>query len=110
MESLIKQILAHQLPKILAMESHRKDWRYQLMSLKDKTLFDRLTLMKRQELLAWLQWHDNAGTYADHDCVRRGIPLFTKVGALTAAYQRIMREHEGWDGYMGTEYIRDSAL
>ncbi|MGF7027322.1 hypothetical protein L1283_004109 [Sphingobacterium sp. HSC-15S19] len=32
MESLIKQIIAHQLPKILAMESHRKDWRYQLMA------------------------------------------------------------------------------
>ncbi|MNJ93638.1 hypothetical protein D3C87_113240 [compost metagenome] len=110
MESLIKQIIAHQLPKILAMESHRKDWRYQLMSLKDKTLFDKLTLMKRQELLAWLQWYDNTGTYADHDCIRRGIPLFTKVQALTAAYQRIMREHEGWDGYMGTEYIRGSAL
>jgi len=78
--------------------------------LKDKTLLDRLTLMKRQELLTWLQWYDNAGTYADHDCIRRGIPLFTKVQALTAAYQRIMREHEGWDGYMGTEYIRGSAL
>ncbi|WP_367208920.1 hypothetical protein [Sphingobacterium sp. R2] len=110
MESFIKQIIDHQLPKILAMESHRNDWRYQLLGLKDKMLFDQLKLMTRQELLGWLQWYDKAGTFSDHDCIRRGIPLLTKVQALTAAYQRIMREHEGWDGCMGTEYIRNRIL
>lgn len=110
MESFIKQIIDHQLPRMLAMESHRNDWRYQLMGLKDKVLFDKLMLMTRQELLSWLQWHDNVGTFSDHDCIRKGIPLYTKIRALTTTYQCIMREHEGWDGYMGTEYIRNRVL
>ncbi|WP_293881176.1 MULTISPECIES: hypothetical protein [unclassified Sphingobacterium] len=110
MESFIKHIIDLQLPKIIAMESNRNDWRYQLLGLKDKMLFDKLKLMTRQELLGWLQWYDNTGTFFDHDCIRRGIPLLTKVQALAAVYQRIMRGHEGWDGYMGTEYIRNQIF
>ncbi len=110
MESLIKQIIGYQLPKIIAMESQRKDWRYQLLDLKDKALFDRLSLMKRQELLQWLQWNDRNGIYTDYDCIRKGIPLFTKMHALATVYHQIMRDHENWDGYMGKEYIRGNIL
>ncbi len=110
MESFIKQIIGYQLPKIAAMESQRKDWRYRLLDLKDKTLFDTLSLMKRQELLQWLQWNDCNGVYADYDCVRIGIPLFTKEQALTTVYHHIMRDHESWDGYMDKEYIRGSIF
>ncbi|MGJ1410812.1 hypothetical protein ACR78Z_14165 [Sphingobacterium thalpophilum] len=108
MEMFIKQIIGHQLPDIAAMETRQKDWRYQLLNLKDQALFERLSLMKRYELLEWLQWHDCHGCYADRDRIRKGIPLFTKLQALTSVYHHIMRDHETWDGYMGNRYIRNS--
>lgn len=106
MELFIKQIISHHLPKIAAMESEEKDWRYQLLELKDKILFDRLSLLKRRELLEWLQWNDRNGTYTDHDCIRKGIPLFTKLQALATVYHHIMCDYENWDGYMDKEYLR----
>jgi hypothetical protein len=110
MELFIKQIIRHQLPRIASFESQQKDWRYQLLNLKDKVLFDRLTLMKRQELLEWLEWNDCNGLYADHNRIRNGLPLFTRQQAFATVYHRIMCEYETWDGYMGKTNVREKMI
>jgi len=110
MESFIKQIIGYQLPKIVAMESQRKDWRYQLLDLKDKELFDRLAIMKRQELIEWLRWNNCNGIYTDCDRIRKDLPLLTKLQASTIVYYHIMRDYENWDGYMGKKYVRNKIL
>ncbi|MDM1294221.1 hypothetical protein HX021_07905 [Sphingobacterium sp. N143] len=110
MELFIKQIISCQLPKIIAMELQREDWRYKLSELKDKALFDQLSLLKRQELLSWLQWNDHTGIYSDYDRIRKGVPLFTKTQALISVYYSIMRNHEDWDGCMEGEYIRGNVF
>ncbi|UIR57431.1 hypothetical protein LZQ00_06330 [Sphingobacterium sp. SRCM116780] len=106
MESFIKQIISYQLPKIVPIEVRNQNWRYQLMDLKDKKLLDKLSVLKRQELIVWLQWNDPNGIYSDSEKINEGLPLLSRHQALAHVYHAVMRDLEEWDGYMGKEYIR----
>lgn len=94
MESLIKHIISEQLSKIVAIQSQKQDWRYELLTMEDKVLFDKLILLKRNELLDWLQWNNYNGNYSDQDCIKKGIPLFTKMQAVAMVYHQIMYDQE----------------
>lgn len=94
MESLIKDIITGQLRKIVALQSEKKDWRHELLTMEHKALFDKLMLLKRNDLLDWLQWNNCNGTYSDEHCIEKGIPLCTKMQAVAIIYHQIMYDQE----------------
>lgn len=58
-----------------------RDWRYQIMLLNGRELYNEIEKLTRNDIIEWLQWNDSNGIYNDRDSLREtGSILSTEEG------------------------------
>lgn len=107
---MTKHYYAHTPYPIVPEEQRLDDWRYQLMELSEDLLLREIDTMPRKKLIEWLAWNDVHGIFLDEDSIAEGYEPLSKVHAAICVFVVVMRSREGWDGYMGKQYVKDMSL
>lgn len=107
---MTKYYYAHCPYPIVPEKQRFKDWRYQLMDLPEDALLKEVKAMPREKLIEWLAWNDVHCVFRDEESLAEGYEPLSKEHAAICVFVVVMRSREGWDGYMGKQYVKDMSL
>ncbi|MBD1421634.1 hypothetical protein [Sphingobacterium chuzhouense] len=81
-----------------------------MMELSEDALLKEVNAMSREKLIEWLAWNDVHGLFLDEDSIAEGYEPLKKEHAVICVFVVVMRSREGWNGYMGENYVKDMSL
>ncbi|WP_437921510.1 hypothetical protein [Sphingobacterium sp. LRF_L2] len=110
MKIVQKHYFAQQDSEVLSQQERLSDWRHQLLDLPEDKLLELVRSMPRLKLIEWLAWNDIHGIFLDEDAISEGYPPLTREQAMMCVFAVVMRNRDGWNGYMGDVNLKDLDL